>query len=323
MPKVSLQINLSPGDYPHAVHILPHQLKTLSGQVDEVILTIDTKPSRGRFADGWEKYKQHLNRFLATLAQQNAKVKILPVDYTAEAKAKVANYFFGTSDMPDKDYRGGPFYAYFFGLLSAGNNLVFHLDADIFLGGGSNTWIAEAVALLQEDATCFTTSPLPGPPHPDDLLIGQSVLKKTAPYTYQFAGMSTRLFLLDRSVFETEKLKTARPALRNQLKAIVQGNANANLPELIISDYMRASNFHRVDFLGTNPGLWSLHPPYRTNGFYEKLPQLIHQIENNQLPDTQQGFYDVVDEVIDWAEAREALQTKRWWKRILHAKPNQ
>ena len=63
-PPVSLKINLAPGDYRHAKHILPHQLKILAGQVDEIILTVDTKPSKGRFAEGWNEYKELLNTFL-------------------------------------------------------------------------------------------------------------------------------------------------------------------------------------------------------------------------------------------------------------------
>ena len=314
--KVSLQINLAPGDYLHARYILPHQLKTLAHQVDEVILTIDTRQSRGRFSAGWHQYKDLLNDFLSKNIQAAYNVKIIPVDYSIEMKLKIAGYFFGTDYIPEKDFRGGPFYAYFFGLYSATNNLIFHLDSDIFLGGSSKTWITEAADFFETDPSCFISSPLPGPPHADDILIDQEVIHKIAPYTWQLNGMSTRLFMTDKSKFNANKLLFAKPGLRNQVKAIVEGNANADLPEHILSAYIRKNNLKRIDFLGSGLGLWSLHPPYRTKIFYDEVQALILRIELNDLPKKQQGFYDIVDEVCDWSEAKKVIAANRWWKRI-------
>lgn len=65
--KVSLRINLAPGDYPHAKHILKHQLDILSNQVDEIILTVDTRQSKGKFAKVWDANKDLLNQFLSVL----------------------------------------------------------------------------------------------------------------------------------------------------------------------------------------------------------------------------------------------------------------
>ncbi len=312
---VSLQINLAPGDYRHAKYILPHQLNILAGQVDEIVLTVDTKPSKGRFAEGWNEYKELLNSFLLDEIQKHYKVKIVPVDYSVQARSKVAEFFFGTNDMPLKDFRGGPFYAYFFGLYSAKNNLVFHLDSDMFLGGGSKTWIKETVDFLKSDADILIMSPLPGPPHPGDILKDQQIIHKIAPYTWELSGMSTRIFFINKSRFETNKLTISKPGIRNQIKAAVQGNSNADLPEHLISSFIINHHLKRVDFLGSDAGLWSLHPPYRTDGFYRELPVLINRINENDLPENQLGFYDIIDEVCDWSSARDKIKNNRWWKR--------
>ncbi|WP_428328406.1 hypothetical protein [Mucilaginibacter sp.] len=314
-PKVSLQINLSPGDYLHAKYLLKHQLKALSGQVDEILLTVDTRVSKGRFSTDWEIYKDALNTFLKTEIEPGFKVRIIFVDYSKPVKQAIAQYFFGGDHIPDKDFRGGPFYAYFFGLFNAANDLVFHLDSDIFLGGGSQTWINEAVQLFKNDASCFTVSPLPGPPHPEDILIGQDIESKIAPYTFAFTNMSTRIFMLDKSRFKTQKLSLKKPAIRSQIKALIDGNSNADLPEHMISDYLKKHHLKRIDFLGDSPGLWSLHPPYRSKTFYAGLQKLISDVENGGLPAAQNGYYDVVDEVCDWTEGRQNLKNKRWWKR--------
>lgn len=315
--KVSLQINLAPGDFPHVQHLLSHQLGVLQGGVDEIILTVETRQGQGRFAQGWFKYKDSLDQFLKAVIEPRYPVRIVPVDYSPIVKQKVARYFFGRDDMPLNDFRGGPFYAYFFGLYTASNSLVFHLDSDMFLGGSGRSWISEAVQYFNTDTECFIMAPLPGPPAADDTLQEQRIVKKIAPFTWQLEGMSTRIFLMDKSKFEDKKLVPAKPSLRNQLKAIIEKHDIADLPEHLIGAYMKTNSLKRIDFLGAgDQGMWSLHPPYRTELFYEHLPQLIKSVENNDLPQKQQGFYDIIDEVCDWAEAKEKLKQMRWWKRL-------
>jgi hypothetical protein len=312
---VSLQINLAPGDYLYARHILKHQLKTLSKQVSEIILTVDTKPSKGRFGKDWYTYKAHLNDFIKDEIEPNFKVRVIFVDYSKAAKTAVARYFFGKNNLPEKDFRGGPFYAYFYGLYMAANDLVFHLDSDMLLGGGSQNWVNEAADLLKNNKNYFIASPLPGPPHPEDKLFGQHVKQKTAPYTYTFEGMSTRIFMLNKGSFKTQKLILHKPGIRSQVKAIAEGNSNADLPEHMITAYLKKHGLLRVDFLGSGNGLWSLHPPYRTKSFFNNLQTIIDNVEKHNLPANQNGCYDIIDEVCDWSEARENLKNNRWWKR--------
>ncbi|MBC7913699.1 MAG: hypothetical protein H7Y07_06210 [Pyrinomonadaceae bacterium] len=314
---VSLQINLAPGDYLHAKFILKHQLDILSNQVDEIILTIETKPSNGRFADGWDENKLQLYSFLKKEIEPHFDVQIIPVDYSEKIKKTIADYFFGTDFIPEKDFRGGPFYAYFFGLHSASNNLIFHIDSDLFLGGGSQKWVQEASDFFDKDPDCFIVSPLPGPPHPDGTLKDQTVVKKISSFTYELKGMSTRIFLIDKSKFNTDKLSQLKPSIKNQIKAYAEGNSNADLPEHLIASYMQLHLLKRIDFLGSNEGLWSLHPPYRSSNFYSRLPEIIEKIQHNDLPENQYGFYDIVDEVCDWSEAREIIKNYRWWKKLL------
>jgi hypothetical protein len=317
---VTLQINLAPGDYPHARLILPHQLNILAGQVDEIILTVDTRSAHGRFSDGWSRYEALLYDFLENEIKSKFPVQILRVNYNGPVKSKIAHYFFGNKKLPDKDFRGGPFYAYFFGLFYASNDLVLHLDSDIFLGGGSQTWLEEAKAILDTYSSCLIVSPHPGPPHPEGRLIDQTVLRLLKPYTYELAGMSTRIFLINKSIFSRAKIALKKPKLRSQAKAIVQGNTNAELPEILIWDFMLKNDLKRIDFLGAGKGLWSVHPPFRTKSFYENLENIIYRIDHQDLPESQYGFYDIVDEFCDWQEGWDNLKKNRWWKGFLQTK---
>lgn len=317
---VTLQINLAPGDYPHAKLILHHQLKTLAGQVDEIVLTVDTKQSSGRFSQGWFKYQDLLNTFLDAEIKPNYPVRILPVNYSQEINILVAEYFFGSKKIPEKDFRGGPFYSYFFGLFHASNNLVLHLDSDIFLGGGSQTWIEEAKAMFESHPRYLVVSPHPGPPHPLGILIDQKIVKEIKPYTYELCGMSTRIFMMDKSIFAAQKIPLRKPVLRSQVKAIVQRNPNAELPEVLIRNFMELNDLKRLDFLGQGKGLWSLHPPFRTKSFYDNLANIISRVDSGDLPEAQYGFYDVVDELCDWTDGWENLRRNRWWKGLLYDK---
>ncbi|WP_316797798.1 hypothetical protein [Pedobacter frigidisoli] len=305
---VSLQINLSPGDFRIAKFILPHQLKALACQVDEIILTVESKPSKGRFAEGWKENIRNLEWLLKDISQ-SFEVKVIQVDYQEEKKREIAQYFFNNTYIPEKDFRGGPFYAYFYGLYHCKNDLIFHLDSDMFLGGHSSKWIAEATGLFNQHSNLLCVAPLPGPPAENEQLKGQDIIKKIngIPFMYEISGFSTRIFMIRKSLITLHKIKLTRPKLKDQVKAIIKGNPNADLPEHQLSDLMKIHHLKRIDFLGSGSGMWSLHPPYRNQNFYGGLPDLIKRIEQNNLPKSQNGFYDIVDEVIDWKDVREKL----------------
>jgi hypothetical protein len=310
-----LQINLAPNDYAHAVHILPRQLKALADQVDEIVLTLDSRQSKGRFGQNWEENLIHIRSLIEQVKNENNKIRLEVVDYSPAAAETVARYFFGQSFIPAKDYRGGPFYAYFYGLHSCRSDYILHLDSDMLLGGLSQTWIAEAIALLETNQDILICSPLPGPPHPDQVLIDQPDPVRIENYSFVFRVMSTRIFMINKTAFQKNKIQLKRPAPSNILKALIKGQPPYALPEQLIGDYMAKYALKRVDFLGKAAGLWSLHPPYRTSGFYEHLPEIIKRVERNDLPEGQLGFYDLTDEVCDWTEARERLRNNRWWNK--------
>ncbi|WP_207532704.1 hypothetical protein [Desertivirga arenae] len=313
----TLQISLAPSDYEHAKYLLPHQIAALGTQVDEVLLTIDSKRSRGRFGENWNENQEKLNDLINTLQKTSPNIRKEIVDYSTGTRQAISKLFFEGSLIPDKDFRGGPFYSYFFGLYKASSKYVFHIDSDIFLGGGSQTWVAEALDMFHRSDTIFLVSPLPGPPHPEEKLVDQIILEKTGRFSFALKGMSTRVYLLNKEIFNKAKLTLQKPSLRNQIKALVEGNSNADLPEHLIWNFMDKHRLRRIDFLGIEPGLFTLHPPYRTRDFYKQIPDLLDKIQNSEFPTSQYGFYDIVDELVDWTEAKDRIKENRWWKRLI------
>jgi hypothetical protein len=101
------------------------------------------------------------------------------------------------------------------------------------------------------------------------------------------------------------------PIFRSWL-ARLEGNFPYMLPEDILSFSMQRGGFLRIDFLGQGPGMWSIHPPHRNAAFYERLPRLIQNIEQGDMPDGQLGDHDLNDSMVDWSSVRKSV-----WRRKL------
>jgi hypothetical protein len=310
---LTLQVNLAPPDLPHAIHVLPHQLRTWAAQVDEVLFTLDPiRPAGGRFATNWETLDPGMEALLSRLTAEHAAARVGIVDSSPEAIAAVGRRFFGVDRVPMKDSRGGPLYSYFYGLSDAANDLILHMDSDMLFGGGSQTWLAEATELLGEREDVVFVGPLPGPPRPDGRLIGQpyAAPEPHATPAFRFPTMSTRVFLVDRArLRERVGAVPLEPPLllRSRLKARIKGNPSVAMPEQILSGALRRHGLSRVDFLGGEPGMWSLHPPFRSPAFYEQLPELIARVQAGDVPDEQRGHYDFVDSLFDFSDVRARL----------------
>jgi hypothetical protein len=201
---------------------------------------------------------------------------------------------------------------------------VFHIDGDIMFGGFSRTWIRDAIACMEQRPDVLVTAPFPGPPRPDGRIFGHNEVGELAvtkePHeslAYRHRDVSTRIFMIDLNRFK-ERLGVfplLPPGARQRLKSKLLGNPpGVREAEVLMTKTMQSAGLSRIDLLGSPPGLWSLHPPYRSEQFYKRLPELIRAVETGTVPDGQLGHYDLNDSMIDWTSAREA---NRWHRRYL------
>ncbi|MBR0835676.1 glycosyltransferase family 2 protein [Bradyrhizobium manausense] len=330
----ALQINLHPLDVRHAVHTLPHQLDVWGDQVDRIVFTVDTRQSKsGRYTgSAYEESRRRLFALLEAIALKSPKAEISEVDYSPAALEAVRQRYFSTSRVhPEKAFDGGPFHAYFYGLLKTNADYVVHMDSDMLFGGGSQVWLEEAIGWLKTTPDALFAGPLPGPPRADgalgDLHGGfpglsgvQPPERLAAAYpAYRFRTVSTRIFVLDQVRFDASvgALELVRPNLRRRIRAKLFRQSPLTMPaEEIISAAMMRKGLCRIDFLGSGAGLYSLHPPYRTDTFYRELPHLIARIVAGAIPDAQRGDYDVNSSMFDWTEA---LRQKTVGRRLARA----
>ena len=303
----TLQINIAPTDLPHLIHILPHQIRQLGGQVDEILLTLDLHQSRGRFSAAWKERLPGLLEFVERLSVLHPKLRTHTVDYSPETVAAISKQFFGSKTIPPKDWNGGPFYSYFSGFANARHNYIFHLDSDMMFGGGNQTWVAEAKQLMESRPDVVVCNPHPGPPTDDGSLRSQTLVPE--PYTslaFRADNVSTRLAFFSRKRFieRLAPLPLLEPSIVRRWQARLEGNFPYMLPEAILTTALQRAGLGRIDFLGQPPGMWSIHPPHRNAEFYQRLPQLIDAIERGEMPEGQLGHHDINDSMVDWSSVR-------------------
>jgi hypothetical protein len=299
MRPVTLQINLTPRDFRFAKYLLPHQIRQWGDQVAEILLVIESRRSKGEFGEHW---KEGL-RSIYALAHSIPNARVISVDYSLKAQHQVASEFFGVRrSMPPKDARGGPYYAYFYGLSQAANNLVLHSDSDMYFGGGSQTWLQEAVEIFDAHADVLIVNPYMSPPSSSGFLddFFQPQLKgtretKSGP-SLIFDYVTTRVFLMNKQKF-FERLCPLQMVPKWHVHPIrewiwyFQGrNPNAEFPEQIVTLAMQRRKLITLHYLGKAPGMWCLHPPWPLfSGYFDMLPQLVNRIETGDIPEAQRG----------------------------------
>jgi hypothetical protein len=314
---VTLQINLHPLDAPHAEHTLPHQVRQLAAQVDEILLTVDLYRSQGsryRTSD-FDLRLAALRKTMRLVCDAHPRARVLEVRDTPAQRQAVGDAFLGGRTVPRTAENGSPFFAYLYGMLHARERYVLHMDSDLLLGGGSTTWVVEALRHLQHDPSILACNPLPGPPRSDGWLQAKALVRdKSWSYpAYRFNELSTRIFLLDRTRLMSGsgvQIPLVRAPFGQRVQALINYTSPYRALEDCLTALLRARGWVRFDFLGEGAGLWSLHPVYRSPAFYEALPQLIARVESGDIPEGQRGYYDINDSMFDFSSVRAA----RTWR---------
>ncbi len=165
-PPISMQITLTPSDLAEARVLLPHQIRVWGNQVDDILVLVDLPPWRPR-NQAAQQAQQELAGFLDRQRTLHPHLAWKPMDYSREAVARVQETFYGGRPVPMHDCRNRPIYGYLHLLLATRHDLVFHIDGDMMFGGGSQTWMAEALDQLTRRPELLACNPLPGPPRSD------------------------------------------------------------------------------------------------------------------------------------------------------------
>jgi hypothetical protein len=326
-----LQINIHPNDCKHFEILLRHQIRTWGDEVDRVRLTLDLHNSEsGRYrSDSFADNLRKMYSIIDIVSRDISFLTVDEVDTSVETRHAIAQKYFNRDDLPIKAWDGGPFYSYLFGLWKVRGKTVIHMDSDMMFGGLSHTWIREAEDILDANSNVIFVAPLSGPPHPDGILKGHGlqpgipIKKFLLPHSYSFNSVSTRIFVTRPELIDKRMgfLEWLSPSMDQKLRSILLGNPpDSREFEVVLSHTMRKRGLIRVDYLGEGSGMWSLHPPFRTEHFYRDLPNIIHRIETGDLPNEQLGCYDLHDSICDWSvPRRNNTKFRRLYRQTLRA----
>ncbi|MEX2641098.1 MAG: hypothetical protein WD266_10450 [Balneolales bacterium] len=298
--------------------MVSHQIRILGNQVQEILIVADIQAGKGRFHfqdEAIVNFKKVLEKI-----QRQWKVRIEFVDYSPNAQTRVAGNLWNKNKLPVKDYRGGPFYSYFYGIEACACDYVLHLDSDMILGGGLQSWCSDAINVYEQDDRIASILPLSGPPPrrpgiPDQFRENSLDYKKL-PHSYRSNKFTTRVFLIakERFIRILRDISLDKPDMFRYMLGKWQGNPSVQAPEQLLGKYCQDNKYYRLDYLGNGPGLWTLHPPFRSELFYEKLAGILTSVEAGNIPEVQRGFYDINDGFFDWSESVEKLPFYRRYK---------
>ncbi len=246
--RVTLEILVCPSDVRYAAKTIRHQLRVLGGQVQEVLFAVDVvPPTSGRYADGWGDALPALEALIAEVAATHPNVRVVYARGEPAQLERLSDRFFGGRPIPAKCHVGSAFEAYWLAFESPANDHILHVDCDMLFGGGSQTWVAEAVDVLDGDDRVISVKPLSGPPHPDGVLLGQAAYSRYPHPTtaFRIPTWTTRLAFFDRRrlLDRLTPLPLLAPVLkRSSLKARFKGNPLVAQPE----DILRARALERA-----------------------------------------------------------------------------
>ena len=302
--KISLQINLSATDLPICRKLLRRQISFWYDELDEIVLSVESRKSHGKFAVDFDANKTALLSLIEEVIGEYPKTRYHLIDYTTPRNRELSALFFGGAVIPHKDYRGGPFYCYFDGLAACRNRYVIHLDSDMILGGTPNSWLRHAVELLNTDPQYLFINPLAGPPTADNH-IKQEYFKRLGDRRFLFQKMSTRVFLVDKHKLSRNSIRLRKVSMTpGNLKWFFKGKMRwgYELPEILISEMMQRNGLLRVDTFGEegNGACFTLHPVVKPAAFIEFIPSLLKRIDNNDIPDSQRGYYNINNDFFDF-----------------------
>jgi hypothetical protein len=301
-PDVTLQVNVAPIDLPHADATLRHHLRRWGSQVAQVRYTLDLRKSPGPRGTDFEERRPAMEQLVEELAAASPAARVAAVDYREDAVRRVGEMFFAGVPPPAKDCYGAPFYGYFYGFAEVQTRYLLHMDCDMLFGGGSQTWIGEAIDLLRERPEVLFVAPLGGPPSVDvriprnvrrrqrhaQAFGSVPVLEAREPRCYRLAHVGSRIFFAD-----LDRLRSAGPFSVLEAPPWSFGANLATTPflpaESTLSEAMARGEWLRLDYLGHEPGMWTLHPGQRGPGFAANLPNVIAALEQNVVPEHQRG----------------------------------
>lgn len=269
---VSFTVNACNSDAPYLEQTLRHMMRQLNFPFAERIVTYDPGRQVGKYAERIQGSQNEVELILQRLLDDKVIDRVDVVPWTAEEQHRILMKYFGNENIDLKDFSGAPIYQYLYALDRCLGDYVFHADSDmLFHRAGNDSWIAEGIALMQQEPRVIVTCPRAGPPQARnwlEKLTGRSFEPAPREKWRRVDFTSTRYFLMDMARFRScLPLVQAKPGepLENSLTHTfkLRGLEHWNLTTL---DH------------------WTIHPWRHDENYVRYLDDLIWATEHGVYP---------------------------------------
>lgn len=285
-----------PRDYSMVKTMLPHQLRQWGRQVDEIVVYIDLGP---------QMVMHPIVSLIEELIKPWRSARIEIINYDSKiVNQKFREIFKAYPKNVLKDWRGTAIYQYVYILTSSRNKYLLHMDSDMIFGGGSQTWMNEALQMMNSREEVIVCEPLSGPPSPTgpkkQRYLNAFQIDDQIVYKYQHIG--TRIFLLHTERFFTvlgAQIPWQNVVTWKSLMNYHRTKSLAQLFEIMFSAGMKQHQVFRLMFEGKEPGMWTLHPLYKPEKYIQKMGEIVSAVEAGNIPEKQRGEYDLAEAIMD------------------------
>ncbi|MEM1238666.1 MAG: hypothetical protein AAGI45_02385 [Cyanobacteria bacterium P01_H01_bin.26] len=303
-PSCSLSIMVARTDIPFMMETIPHLVRTSHYPFVERVLFIDTAPLTGdKVGRPGIGTLEQLRENCARLMAMGVVDRLVDMDYNDAYRQRVYKKHFGSVPKPTHNWKGYPILGTIFSLEETVGDYVVHFDSDMLqYQKPGQSWISEAMALMEQRPDVLFVRPLSGPP------LAGGGLHQRVPYEqddgfYRFKFFGSRAYLIKKQSFDgflpipvlwmdykNAWLKQLPPRLLTWLNYWT-GRGKLDSWEVMISRELERTDGWRATL--ANPAAWTLHPVARGHAYIEALPKIISAIEQGDYPSGQEGYYDL------------------------------
>lgn len=308
-PSCSLWFFVARTDISFMMHTLPHLVRMSNFPFQEKVLAIDTAPLSG------EKVHrpgigtmEDLHACTEALLAQGVVDRLVDFNYDPHYRARLYRKHFGSALSCTHNYKGYPILGSIFKIEECQSDYMVHFDSDMMMyQEPGSSWIAEAIALMENNPKIMFARPLAGPPTEDGQLLPPVKAEFNPQGFYKFKNFGSRLYLVNCKRFEQllplpiiwrdyrqSWLDDLPEGMKTALN-LLTGRGKLDSWEIMVSRQLQQSDYFRINL--TNPKAWTLHPKDRSPAFLQALPSLLERIESGDFPPRQAGFYDLISDL--------------------------
>lgn len=307
MSKITLQVNVSPGDLNYAAFTVPRLLSAHASSVSERLIIVDaTRGQKTRIFDPARRgtaraFAERVDALLELTGHWHSKGDVDRVFVLRDGDPlieQIRRRWLRNLVAETHDYGGCALMSYFAAFELTRTSYLLHYDADMLLYQKPGfDWAQAAKELLMSRPALIAARPRIAPPaakegDPQDA----PSLHEVLPLQPSRGGWLNQWFSTRCFLFNREKLMRTLPAIsrRESLRLLFRKLIDRGYPpapELILFRHLNRLGYQCLNLASREA--WLLHPRAKPPEFIELLPNLLASVHRGQFPKAQAGSADI------------------------------